>query len=72
MARGKGRKNESTGKTRMNRQRGKAPMTGRAPGGGGREANPERDEARQVKRAREAEPLQKAPFDRGASQLRKK
>jgi hypothetical protein len=72
MARGKGRKNESTGKTRMNRQRGVAPTTGRAPGGGGRQANPEQAEERQAVRNRQAEPFQKAPFDRGASQLRKK
>jgi hypothetical protein len=67
MARGKGRKNESKGKTRVNRERGKAPTTGRAPGGGGREASPELDHARQMARTREAEPMQKAPHPRGAS-----
>lgn len=70
MARGKGRKNESKGKTRVHREMGKAPTTGRAPGGGGREASPELDKARQMARMREAEPAQKSPFPRGASRRR--
>jgi hypothetical protein len=70
MARGKGRKNESTGKARVNRDLGKGPATGRT-GGGAAEASPERDRARQMARMREAEPIQKKVHRRGASRVEK-
>jgi hypothetical protein len=69
MARGKGRKNESTGKAKVNRQLGKATGEGRT-GGGTREAAPEVDRARQMaRRKREAEPLQTSVFPRGDSRM---
>lgn len=70
MARGKGRKNESTGKARVNRQLGKEPATGRT-GGGAAEASPDLDHARQLARRREAEPIQKQVHRRGASRTQR-
>ena len=53
MARGKGRKNESTSKAKVNRDLGKGPAEGRT-GGGSREANPYRREPSSRDAAREA------------------